>query len=473
MNWLVLFTISLQLFCYAEGSIIELTGDDFDKFIKENTAALIEFYSPGCGNCKSFAPEYEKLAQILKKTNRPCVVGRIDDKKYRKSEGLSFATYPGVAIYINGAANLYKGELAIDPLLAFINKKLRDPSIELKTEEEIIQKKSSKEAIFILSYSEENELEQFKKIAKKVEDHDFYHVATDLLKKVFPNAEANNVVAVGYGDEGIYKGPLTSPKILKFLETYSHPPVRELNSDLIDIVYNELEKKNIYLYYDPSIPNLEGVLGVFEQVAKDLRSPELAFIYVNIDESWGTFFGSLYSVSSNMLPLIEVFEKKDKLHRYRYKGELTREAIRTFIEKVKKGEVERYIKSEPEPESNDGPIRHIVGSTFNKEVIDNDKDVIIIYYGPMCPKCDKIKKIFENLAEKWKDNDKLVFGELDITKNDARQHYSQVYPLVELFPGKNKTNVKTYDSLYTESEFQKFLEKESSYIGSNKEKSDL
>lgn len=37
----------------------------------------------------------------------------------------------------------------------------------------------------------------------------------------------------------------------------------------------------------------------------------------------------------------------------------------------------RYVKSQPIPENNDGPVQVVVGKTFEKEVTNSDVDVFI------------------------------------------------------------------------------------------------
>lgn len=53
----------------SASDVVDLKQDTFKDHIAANPLALVEFFAPWCGHCKSLAPEYEEAATTLKEKN--------------------------------------------------------------------------------------------------------------------------------------------------------------------------------------------------------------------------------------------------------------------------------------------------------------------------------------------------------------------------------------------------------------------
>ena len=71
-----------------------------------------------------------------------------------------------------------------------------------------------------------------------------------------------------------------------------------------------------------------------------------------------------------------------------------------FVNKLKNDELEPFLKSEPVPESNDGPVTVAVGKNFDDVVTNNGKDTLIEFYAPWCGHCKKLAPVFDELGTK-------------------------------------------------------------------------
>lgn len=58
------------------------------------------------------------------------------------------------------------------------------------------------------------------------------------------------------------------------------------------------------------------------------------------------------------------------------------ENLQQFLSDLEEGNLEPYQKSEPIPESNDGPVKVGVAKNFDEVVTNNGKDTLIEFYAP-------------------------------------------------------------------------------------------
>ncbi len=468
MKWLILAIAfaALVSLCWAEGDVVILTDDTFEQTLKDKPIVMVKFFAPWCGHCKSFAPEYEKAAKKAKEDGKPYVIAELDatiHKKAAEKEGIQ--GFPTVKLYLNGKSMDYNGDRTAEAVLNFIDKKTSPPSTELKTAADVKAKKEVKGLRCILAVADDKSLTEYTEVAKQIEDYAFYHAPLKVVKEVFPEAEANQIVLLKDFDEGkaIYTDELKADKITEFLEMHMIPTVTEVTQKVIEQVFRGNAKKGVFLFRSPSDANAKTYEAEFKKLATALKSKELVFVQTDIKDGWGQRVANFFGIDEASLPVLEIVEMKEEVLRYRHSGALTEAAMKTFIESFKKGTAPRFLKSEPEPSENPGPVYKVVGKTFKSEVLDNDSDVIVKFYAPWCGHCKKLEPVFKSLADSLSENKKLKFFEIDSTKNDVEGHPINGFPVIKFFPGKDKANVHTYNGDRSEGDIAKFIKEKASY----------
>lgn len=78
---------------------------------------------------------------------------------------------------------------------------------------------------------------------------------------------------------------------------------------------------------------------------------------------------------------------KNAKYPYDQSKKLDAKEVGKFIKNVLDGKVEPSIKSEPIPESQEGPVTVVVGRNYQEVVIDNEQDVLVEFYAPWCGHC--------------------------------------------------------------------------------------
>ncbi|EEQ87733.1 protein disulfide-isomerase A1 [Blastomyces dermatitidis ER-3] len=443
----------------AESDVHALTKDNFDDFINSNDLVLAEFYAPWCGHCKALAPEYETAATELKAKNIP--LAKIDcSVESELCQEHEVEGYPTLKVF-RGREQVkqYSGPRKSGAITSFMTKQSL-PAVSKVTADNIEDVKTLDKVVVIGYFMEDDKEsnEAFAAVAEDLRDDFLFAVTNDAKLAAAEDVEQPSVILFKDFDERkeIFKGELFQEDISNFVKLSSTPLVGEIGPE----TYAGYMASGLPLAYifAETPEEREEFITVLKPIAKKHKGS------INI----GTIDTVAYGAHAGNLNLdpdkFPAFAIQDTANNKKYPLDqtlkITGDVIAKFIEDVLDGKVEPSIKSEPIPESQEGPVTVVVAHTYQELVIDNDKDVLLEFYAPWCGHCKALAPKYDQLGQLYAENpefaSKVTIAKVDATANDVPDEI-QGFPTIKLFPAGSKDSPVDYTGPRTVKDLADFV----------------
>lgn len=477
--------IALLLFLGAAycSDVIELTDSNFKEKTKDKDILLIEFFAPWCGHCKKLAPEYELAATALSKNDPPISIAKCDCVGEGKESCSKYGVsgYPTLKIFRNGEfSQEYDGPRDSSGITSYMKKNAGPSSIELKDHDHLDKKLSNAEEIVIVGYfSGDGALkDRFLKAAdQKRNDFNFAHT-TD--SAILEKAEHSDEIVL-YRPKHLH-AKFEDPKVVLGNKDASTFDITEfmtknqagLVAQITPDTESAFKKPLVCVYYKVDWKrNLKGTRYWRNRVARVAKKfvDEITFTiaakssYQNKMPDYG------FEADSDDVNAV-VFNEKGKV--FKMADKFSVDALEKFVNDFKDGKLKAYVKSEPVPETNDGPVKVVVGENFDEIVNDEHKDVLIEFYAPWCGHCKSLEPKYNELGEKLKSAGvtDVVIAKMDATANDSPPEYQvQGFPTIYWSPIGHKGSPRKYEGGREVADFIDFIKKEATNPVSIPEKS--
>ena len=465
---LLLIYVQSEIEFPKDKDVIILTDSTFEKAIKNYEYLLVFFYAPWCIRCNKFHPEYDKAASILKNEN--LFLAKVDatvEKKLDKKFELT--GFPVLKLFIRGAPPIeYTGERNHEDLIKWIRKKTNGVAFEeIKSEEDLDIFKQSNDVTLIYFGQDENDINIFTKLARKNDEIPFGVIKDKTLIEKYANNDKKIILYKTFDEKKRELNIINEKEIQEFINKYSTPQLMFLDKKAVNAIF---EKKipGIILYINEKSSNFDLYLNIMKNISKKINY-KYKVIITDIKDGLAAKNAEIMSIKEKDLPALRIADTSgDYLKKYKLEKELNEENIMKFIDDWENKKIKSYIKSSEVPEKNNEDIFILVGKTFEKEVINNNKDAIVLFYSPLCKhlhqNCKDLLQNYSDVAKKLKKlNPNLIIAKIDGIENEVESIQISSFPKIKFFPGnkKNKTPID-YDGDNSVNDIIKFIKENSS-----------
>ena len=440
----------------TEEDILVLSEKTFNYALQEFKYITVLFYSPEDPHSKEFMNEYHKTASLLKNEN--FIFAKIDCIKYERIKNIyEIKLYPSLILIKGEEKIIYEGNKAYEDIKKWLEEKTRPKLIQINNKKELDNFVKNKLCMVYFG-NNETTINELIIAERKFESMPLGIVSNgDLIKSESPKDKKNpnkefkeyiNIYKTFDDKKNTLKGILSSKNIYKFVYTYSYPKVIEFTDETSSII---LEKRHPALIVfacksgrERNPKDYQDSINLLKYMWPRIKDKIRLFV-CDIKGVIASQIAKKCNVDMNSIPKVYIIHSEGiNLRKYEMTGGINEENIMYFINQFKKGKLTPYIRSESSPKNKNKDVIKLVGKTFKKEVLENDKDILVYFVSPSCNECKEFEPELIKLSQKLKKvNNKLVIATIDATLNDVENLQIHNFPTIMFYPG----NVKDEEPL--------------------------
>ncbi|TKX24554.1 protein disulfide-isomerase [Elsinoe australis] len=442
----------------AASDVHDLKTDTFKPFVEKHDLVLAEFFAPWCGHCKALAPEYEEAATTLKEKN--IALAKVDcTEETQLCQDQGVEGYPTLKVFRKGQYEnpaTYPGQRKADAIVSYMTKQSM-PAVSI-IDSKTIEDFKKQDKVVVVGYfgaDDKSANATFTSVAEALRDSHLFGATNDASLAEKDGVKQPGVVLYKSFDEGknVYSEKFETEAITSFISTAATPLIGEVGPE----TYAGYMSAGVPLAYIFAEEASER-----DDLAKELKSVAEKYkgkvSFATIDaKSFGQHAGNL-NLEVGKWPAFAIQEiNKNQKFPFSQDEKINAKNIEKFVSDFVSGKVEPSIKSEPIPESNDGPVTVIVAKNYEKIVMDDKKDVLVEFYAPWCGHCKALAPKYEELGALYSSNtDKITVAKVDATANDVPDEI-QGFPTIKLFAAGKKDSPVEYSGSRTVEDLVQFI----------------
>ena len=347
------------------------------------------------------APNFESAARRLAKDNSPAVLASVDctvEKELCSQFGVK--GFPTLKLFRASTTNPsdYQGGRTSDDLYTFMTKQSRPAYVQLQSADDAADFFSRTGAKIVGAFADltADDASAFIDTANSLRADYAFAITTqpDTLSAYAGDASMSVPSVVIFKDSEapvVHSGSFTVPSLTAFISAEAFPVVGDIGPENFQ-KYVDRGLPLAWVFFDPNAADLDQQLTHVTEAAKKVKG-QLSVVKLD-GVKWGEH-AKHFGLTPGELPGIVIEDRtSNKNFIFPHATELSADALYEHFQGFLDKSLTPNLKTQEEPANNDGAVRVVVGKSFEKEVIDNDKDVFVEFYAPWCGHC-------KSLAPKW------------------------------------------------------------------------
>eukprot|EP00051_Salpingoeca_urceolata_P025359 m.456652 g.456652 ORF g.456652 m.456652 type:complete len:622 (-) comp20326_c2_seq126:6318-8183(-) len=431
--------------------VLVLTDDTFEDAIAEHDLIMVEWYAPWCGHCKQLEPEYEKAARYLYEHKPSLPIAKIDATVEKKNADVyDVKGYPTLKIFKHGVPMDYEGTRDAAGIVQEMIEHTRPAAraVDNLADFERLTKSDEMAVVGFFSMLQAPELQIFQQAADMLRKKFLFLYSTSEAVRKSVGAQVNQLGIVQpprYLSRGEARAklltilPKTTPRALvDFIKANKYPLVGQLleaDSSASPAAREYSERPLVTLYFDVdwSVPKeTQFWRSRVVQVAENFGSRTNRDVWFAFaDRNHRCDLNDVGQGDSDEDAIAIIVDQNNR--KYVLAEDVDADALHDFVEDFFDGKLTPFIKSQPAPRNNNGPVKVITGNNFDQLVTKAKEDIFIEFYAPWCGHCKALEPVWNKLGKKLASAKGIVVAKMDATANDPPTDYNiQGFPTIVL-----------------------------------------
>ncbi|KAK5642509.1 hypothetical protein RI129_008676 [Pyrocoelia pectoralis] len=421
----------------TENGIIVLDKNNFENAISVNEYILVMFYASWCKASQEMAPEYIKAAEHTVKLNIPVKLAKIEASEEKELCAKHDAfRFPSLKLFRRGTSLEYNGQRNYKGIVLWLKNQVRPAVRELHTVQETTKAVIDENMVIIgfFPHPSLTQLKEFVKIADSFEHPPFAYTFDKESRAQFGNESYPIVLYKNFDyNKAVFEEEITLENIKNFVKIESLPLIAELNEKTADKIFQGQVKTFLLLFVSKKDPTTDGISQLLKPFAQEFRK-KIAFLSINTDDRSNLDILDFFNLQLQDMPTIAIVTNNKGGGKYKMDTPITGDNIKQFLQDFNAKRLQKFLLSEELSANwNKSDVYILAGSNFAKVTNDPLVDVLVLFHGDECEKCDVWSDLLYTVGENYRTRSDIIIAKINVDVNEFDRNPYRKIPAVLLY----------------------------------------